>query len=368
MKVLLCNDTGTKSHIGCQAVSNAHARMLGQLGHKVVERYFVNELKGKRYDRFDDYIKSIERNDAFMTSLAKVDAVIVNGEGTIHHGGGLDLIAALMVAKRNKKATLLVNCLFQEVPIDSEIINSFDYFSVREPLSFEYAKSKGIRVLQHFDSIVAAKFDNSRKPTRNAVAVTDWTKSSNATVGSAATRFLHSNSQTAKSEFFPLHCIDARMHWHKTLNNLSEYRAVITSRHHGIYLAMLAGISVVVLKGNSWKAEGLLKQLRIDLPIATNFEEAAVQLLHIAEGKSKFKNARQQLLETKQLQHFSLLGRANDTTGVDEELQQLDADIKTKSEFIKRDNGSIASRRRQELLWKFKLYPMRTLLDKLTKL
>ena len=366
MKVLLCNDTGTKSHIGCQAVSNAHARMLGQLGHKVVERYFVNELKGKKYDRFDDYIKAIERNDTFMASLSKVDAVIVNGEGTIHHGAGLDLLAALVVAKRNRKATLLVNCLFQEVPIEAETINSFDYFSVREPLSFEYAKSKGIRVQQNFDSILAAKFDAPTNPQRRSIiAVTDWTKSSNSSVGKPSTIFLQSKNKSIDAEFFPLHSHEARTRWQQALTILAEHQAVVTSRHHGIYLALLAGAPVVVLKGNSWKAEGLLKQLRIDIPEAKNFQEALRQVRDITLLKDSFHNAREQLLEASHLQHFSLLGQGSDSSGVEEELQHLNLQIVAKPKLIGKDQSSISRRRRQELFWRLRLYPLQTVCDRL---
>lgn len=38
MRILLLNETGTWPHVGCLAVADAHARMLGSMGHVVARR------------------------------------------------------------------------------------------------------------------------------------------------------------------------------------------------------------------------------------------------------------------------------------------------------------------------------------------
>jgi hypothetical protein len=350
MKVLLCNDTATKSHIGCQAVSNAHARMLGRLGHKVERRYFVNELKTSSPDKFDEIVNELERNEEFLSAVSEVDAVIVNGEGTIHHGGGLVLLAALHVAKKQRKAALLVNCLFEDVDIDPAIVNAFDYFSVREARSYAYAVSRGLRCVQHFDSIVAADFSGGGQAVGHKLMVTDWTKSSDHLVGEISSRMLLPEvASRFDTQFFPVHCHEARSDWKHAVATLSEAKGVVTSRHHGCYLAILAGVPLIALKGNTWKGPGLLESFRTPLPLCTTFRDVEERLASLEGLKAAVERARDELLEAKELQHFSILGRGSDSTGEQEEVERLAQHVASRPQLLERDAEIIDKRRRKEL-------------------
>jgi hypothetical protein len=349
MKVLLCNDTAIKSHIGCQAVSNAHARMLGRLGHKVQRRYFVNELSPKRQCSFADMVRHLERNEEFISALAEVEAVIVNGEGTIHHDGGLDLVAALYIAKKRGKAALLVNCLFQNVEIDPDVLNSLDYFSVRDARSFHYAASRGIRCVQRFDSIVAADFSGKNRQADRNIKVTDWTKSSDALAGEISARLLTEKSVANHgTALFPLHCASARKDWDCAVASLAEAVAVVTSRHHGIYLGILAGVPTIALHGNTWKVPGLLDSLGIPVPLCTTYQEVRTQLASLDSIKKVVAAARNQLLDASDLQHFSILGRGSDSAGEQDEVARLSAHIAARPSLLRRDVAVIKSRRRRE--------------------
>ena len=349
MKVLLCNDTAVKSHIGCQAVSNAHARMLGRLGHKVHRRYFVNELKPAVQGGFADMVKHLERNEEFLSAVSDVDAVVVNGEGSIHHGGGLDLLAALHIAKKRGKAALLVNCLFQDVEVDPEVLNSLDYFSVREVRSYHYAVSRGIRCVQQFDSIVAADFSGKSRGIGRKILVTDWTKSSDALVGETSARLLSEEVVAGHATRpFPLHCAAARKEWNCAVASLSESATVVTSRHHGIYLAILAGVPVIALQGNTWKVPGLLESFRVPLPLSTTYEEVTSHLKSLDPIKRAVAAARAELLDAGDLQHFSILGRGSDSSGEQEEVARLAAHIALRPSLLRRDAELIESRRKKE--------------------
>lgn len=350
MKVLLCNDTATKSHIGCQAVSNAHARMLGRLGHKVERRFFVNELKASSRDNFNEIVNELERNEEFLSAVSEVDAVAVNGEGTIHHGGGLVLLAALHVAKKQRKATLLVNCLFEDVDVDPAIINSFDYFSVRDARSYAYAVSRGLRCVQRFDSIVAAEFSGRSQAVGPKLMVTDWTKSSDHLVGEISSRMLLPEfASRFDTHFFPLHCHEARSNWNGAVATLSEAKGVVTSRHHGMYLAILAGVPVIALKGNTWKGPGLLESFRTSLPLCTTFQDVEERLASPESLRVAVARARDELLEAKELQHFSILGRGSDSTGEKEEEARLAMHVASRPHLLQRDAELIDSRRRKEM-------------------
>src|SRR5580704_11877828 len=115
MRILLSNDTGLASHVGCIAVSDAHARMLGRAGHQVAIRHFLGSLIRFRGADAKVGVRSILEDPSLAEQLSAVDAVVVNGEGSIHHGAGTEYLALLGAAQDLGKATLLVNAVFQDV-------------------------------------------------------------------------------------------------------------------------------------------------------------------------------------------------------------------------------------------------------------
>lgn len=357
MKVMLCNDTATKSHVGCRAVSDAHARMLGRLGHAVAARFFVNEIRTDGIDRFDDIVALVERNARFMAALETVDAVIVNGEGTIHHTSGLALIAALHVAKRHGKATFLVNCLLQQVPLDSDVLDAFDHLSVREVRSFEYARSRGIRCEMTFDSIVGARFGAAPSDLTDKIVVTDWTAKNNLGAGEASMRLVHAPDLSSATALFEIHgargTLDA---WPAAVSSLGAARAVVSSRHHGVYLACLARVPFVALRGRTWKGEGLVESLGGDLPMIDNYAHLREALDRIESRRSAYDVAFKKLADARDLQHFDLLGCGNDSTE-EAEVARLRRDVEARPDLRVNDDKNVRSRRKQEEKWRRELRP-----------
>jgi hypothetical protein len=350
MKILLINDTGVKSHIGCQAVSNAHARMIGRLGHTVSSRIFVNELPRQEFERFHDALAAVGRDEKFLAALDGAEAVAVNGEGTIHHGGGLVLIAALELARRAKRPTLLINSLLQDVAVDAEIFNGFDLVSVRDPRSRAYAKWRGIRCVEAFDSVVAADFSNVGGDLRDKIAVTDWGKANDATAGAAASRLLRSDDFGPECARYPMHAEGAVGLWRGAVATIATSRMVVTSRHHGVYLAALAGRPFVALRGSTWKVQGFLDALGGNLPIVESIFDLRAAIERIDQWRPVFEAAQARLREAAELQHFAPLGRGEDSDQA-REIMRLGRDIASREELLKIDSKRMGRHRAREARW-----------------
>lgn len=92
---------------------------------------------------------------------ASVDALVVNGEGTLHHDsrGAFALIALCQAAKALGKGVFLVNAsLFELSPFLLEkLAAAVDCISVREPLSLRYLNDQGIAAQLSADSLFLAE-------------------------------------------------------------------------------------------------------------------------------------------------------------------------------------------------------------------
>ena len=113
IKIFLLNDTATVPHIGCQAVSDAHARLLGGLGHHVVDRVFIGELRAFATMDEKSGIAAVLSDDVLRSRIEACDALVVNGEGTLHHGFGSEYFACVWAAQHVGKVTLIINAVFE---------------------------------------------------------------------------------------------------------------------------------------------------------------------------------------------------------------------------------------------------------------
>ena len=357
MKILLCNDTGTKSHIGCQAVSDSHARMLGRMGHTVLYRYFVNKLADHARPTLAETVVALERDGKLMERLSQCDAVIVNGEGTLHHNRGLEYIALLMLAKRQGKATLLVNALIQEMEADLDVLNSLDAFYVRDTLSEAYVKARGIRCSHAPDSILAAKFSTGSKlDFHGDLVVTDWHKSRDSDVGVTSSRLLVDAHAQERRQFFPLHAPGASKHWSEAVAAIRTSCMVVSARHHGIYLAMMAGVPVIPLESNSWKIRALVEMHA--LPTITNGDYSSViaQIRDNGANTTALSEAKKRLMDKLPLPIFDVLGRGDEDTSEDLEVARLHEQIATRTGAKRRDKVIMAKRRCKEMTMRWQAH------------
>ncbi len=258
MKVAIFNDTSSYHHIGCLAVSDAHDRMLSEAGATVEFRHFVNEFHDL-WQGDEKATREFLANSLLAAEIASVDAVVVNGEGTIHHGSGLHLLAILAYAQQLGKRTILVNAVLQDVPVYLDVLTKLDDLTVREVNSFRYLASLGIDARLVPDSIIGARFNPGvDEAYRDKVIITDCHLSRE-----DVKRELETASKAFQAEcvYFPLEYENSVNDWRDTLRKFRAAKLVITGRHHAVYLALLSGTPFVALPSNTWKIEGTLEQL-----------------------------------------------------------------------------------------------------------
>lgn len=320
MKVLLANDTGKTPHLGCKGVSDAHARLLGRAGHEVVHRRFLEPRRGTETVTDAELVRSLEADDRLQACLDDVDAVIVNGEGTIHHGAGRPLLALLAVAQRRRKATLLVNAVFEETAGFDDTLRCLDDFTVRDGHSLRHATDRGCTARIVPDSYLAAGFSGPRGPLTGDV-VTDW-HWQRGDVGAALERYLRESTAT----FLPFVSEAADALWQSVPADLATARVVLTGRHHGVCAAILAGRPFVAVPSNTFKIEGMLQHLGLGHLVVSDFAGLLRAREWAIDHAEVFATLADRLTGGQPLDTFRRLGVAGETRE-ELELAKLAADV-----------------------------------------
>ena len=302
MKILLANDTAIVPHYGCKAVSDGHARLLGKSGHEVSSRLFLGSLNAHDGGSDTEIVDAMQRDEALLAQVVAADAVVVNGEGTIHHGAGRPLLGLLEVAQRLGKATLLVNAVVQETVGFENTISRLDDFTVRERRSWQHAHDRGLRARIVPDSFLAAKF-TAGPETLVGDVVTDWHPHCS-DAGVALKRYLEAYGGT----FLPLRSEKALSGWASLPHDLAGVRVVLTGRHHGVYAAIVAGRPFVAMPSNTHKIEGTLEDLALRHLIVTRYDDLVLQRDWALRHESLFRGLAEQLTDGGSLTTFRCLG------------------------------------------------------------
>lgn len=338
MKIALFNDTGNSPHAGCQAVSNAHALMLGRAGHKVVHREFVLDHRGHWTGEPKTSIKSVLSDEALMEKIDAADTVIVNGEGTIHHGFGYHLLAILGAAQTLRKQTLLVNAVFQDTEGFDDVLHRLHDFTLRENYSLHHAQERGFRCRLVWDSSLAADYQDSPLYNfSNQTIVTDWHGARNQDTGCTALKFLSKNTDT--SYFLPLQSQSAYSTWQRMPATFATADLILSGRHHANYFAAKAGVPFICMPSNTHKVEGFIDLLGEDIPFISNISQLDEAYEHISSKAEMFKRIKGKIENMRPLAVFNRLGSAKDSTQL-AELKQLEADItRARHKMTKRHIG-----------------------------
>lgn len=103
-KAVILNDTRGDNHFGCFRVMRVIEENLARRGIAVTARSLVR----------NDW----ERDRAFLARLAEADLIVVNGEGTLHHGHrqGERLLSVADHPARGRKPVALINTIYQQNP------------------------------------------------------------------------------------------------------------------------------------------------------------------------------------------------------------------------------------------------------------
>lgn len=348
MKIMLLNDNATLAHAGCQAVSDAIARRIGELGHIISVRYFLGEVYRFRCSNPGDGIAAVLADADIFDQISSVDAVLCNGEGSIHHGAGTELLAVLGAAQKLRKPTLLFNAVFEETPGWESVLTALDDFTVRDHRSLAYAQSLGVPARFVPDiSLEAAYVPDKPLSLAGKDVFTDWHPLR--TDVESIIKDYASEGIASDKFYLPLHTQDTSTIWRSLPSMLSDCRILLTARHHGAYMAALCGCPFVILGSNTHKMEGI-SDMFPGLPFCHRKADLSAAITYALENKSLFTAFAHTMSGMKPLSHFQCLGRGDAEPSAARELARLDIDLSTKRSTVFSDSGMLLSQRSAEFL------------------
>ncbi len=348
MKVFLLNDSASLPHVGCQAVADAHARMLGSAGHQVIDRAFVDELRAFANDNEKAGIAAVLADAALRSRIAAADAVVVNGEGTLHHGFGSEYFACLGAAQQLGKATLIVNAVFEAHRGWCDTLGRLDDFCVRDAESLRHAHSHGLHARLVPDSFLGAQFGaDANVDLSGQIVVTDWHPYRDADVGATLRQVL---DRVGDSFYYPLqHGVQTHL-WRGAVADWEAASIIITARHHGVYLAARARKPFIALPSNTRKIEGLIEAAGASIPVVTSGDEVGAAFGYAMANLDQYQKLFDWLEEQTPLSTFRALGTGSDQTDPGAELARLAAQVKGRhvglgAQFWGLRNGAAATLR-----------------------
>ena len=252
------NDNATVAHVGCQAVSDGTARLLGAAGHEVVRRSFLGAHRHLQNTDAAAGVTAALSDPEVAASFAECDAVVVNGEGTIHHGAGTELLNILGAARAVGLPALLVNSVIQEVDGFDSVFRGLTDLTVRDGYSLAALRDRGISARLVADTFLSARFDPEPLIDLSGnVVATCWHHARDVDTGRQILQIL-CGLAPGTSWFLPFLCRDTAECWKQIPSTIAPASAVLTGRHHAVYCALLTGTPFVALGSNTWKMEGLV--------------------------------------------------------------------------------------------------------------
>ena len=304
MRVLLLNDTALSPHVGSLAVSSAIERLIGEVNATISHRVFVTQYRSLWDGSEASSIANVE-NSPVAEMLNSVDAVVLNGEGTMHHDNGLHYLAILGASQQRGLKTLMVNSLFEEINHFKAVIQRLDECICRDPLSLLEARLINPDSQLHPDLIIEAEpfWDKDCQiDLTNQIICTDWHPHRSKDVGRALLEFM---KVTPKTFFYPFKHGVQRSIWRSALANFSSAAAVVAARYHAVYLAILAGLPCVMLESNSHKMEALLHWLGEPLVLCNHAADLETALRKAKSNRAGFLELRHKLLSYGAFKGFS---------------------------------------------------------------
>ncbi|WP_065372893.1 polysaccharide pyruvyl transferase family protein [Ensifer adhaerens] len=346
MKILLLNDNATLNHVGCQAVSDAIARRIGELGHTIVSRFFLGEVYRFRRSTPEEGVAAVLADEEICDQIGNVDVVICNGEGSIHHGAGTELLAVLGAAQRLGKPTLLFNTVFEETPGWESVLLQLLDFTVRDHRSLAYSKSLGVSARFVPDISLEAKYVLHKQISLAGKDVlTDWHPLR--TDVEAIIRGYASERTATEKFYLPLHSRDTAEMWRSLPSMLSDCRVLLTARHHGAYMAALCGCPFVLLGSNTHKMEGILDMFP-GLPFCRSRDDLPAAIEYAVANKALFTTFAHTMAAMLPLSHFERLGRGDTEPSAARELERLELDLAVKRSKVFSDTAMLVSQRSAE--------------------
>jgi hypothetical protein len=234
---------------------------------------------------------------ANSTAISKLDAaqvLIINGEGTLHHGKrkGLCLLEAGARVKANGGKVALINALWQDNPKNwGELTSQFDLLQCRDSRSAHgLSEQSGKEVLWFGDLSMMQPAEANGCPRQGitvscsvnraaANSLVNFAMRTNAVYVPVTSHIKHVNSHAkglkrilrktyaeivqkrflAKYSNTKLVCSDLAY-----MMELSQRELLVTGRFHAVCMAILTKTPFVAVTSNSWKIEALLGDIGLN--------------------------------------------------------------------------------------------------------
>lgn len=307
-KIAYFNCTGIFPHIGCLAVTDSHITELLKCGYDLFKIYSTYETRFLRTDSREQSFQ-LAISSELKSIIEMADAVVINGEGSIHHKGGQDLLVIAELAQHLDTPVFIVNAVIQEVEGYDDVLKKLDDLTVREVNSYNYLKSKGISSRIVLDSIIDANFsDLPSHSYEGEFLCTDWQAQRDKDVGATVLNYL--NTQNERNiTFVPFShwSYMQEMGWRHAIANFRHIDFLITGRHHAVYIAGLAGAKFVAMPSNTYKIEGTIACSGLPIPICDNPKDLNKCISFARSNPNVFKDFKDYLESNKKLSTFDKL-------------------------------------------------------------
>jgi len=246
-KAFLLNDTSTHVHAGCRSTIAA-MRFKTPI---IVGRTFVNQR-----DTPEDF--------------AGADTVVLNGEGSIHHGARREWPTYLVEQLRRAQAiglrTCWVNSVYQDNPPEwGEILARCWPVSARETLSAERMREAGCPHVETWTDLSLEDVHAPRAPGPH------YGKPVLGDVGASGMGGLWNTLASLVQGRATM----ARRSLQDVVNQIAGCRVYLTGQWHGVIAAAVAGVPFAAVPSNSHKTEALLAWADLGLRCRTPDEMLA---------------------------------------------------------------------------------------------
>lgn len=259
-KVIILNDTRRDvGHIGCNTVMENIFYLCSINCLNVIKSF-----------------KSLEchATEEFLSFLALCDAVIINGEGTMHHDspGANNLIIAAKIAKKAGKKIFLINSVWQSNSEINKELSVFDRIYVRESLSRQEISDAGYQATVCSDlSLYSVSPIKQRNYTNlDYVFIDSVIKKKTRFIALTALRYRHDFYYMITRKRKPLSNGFLRLMFFISGQKLKILRdediswKMITGRFHAMCFALKYGLPFIVMTSNTHKIEGLLQDIGLN--------------------------------------------------------------------------------------------------------
>ena len=199
-------------------------------------------------------LASVKSEESFFyqeRNFDKTNAIIINGEGTMHHNAPLacQYLDLMLKAASSNKKIFLINTVWQDMYLSDPLIKVLQnsYISVRDIKSQKELEKHNIKSHFHLDLSYDMKVPFP-EPKRDGLVIGTFSMDYDKRKKSASSVSIFTEN------------------WEDLVTRLSKANYFITSRHHEMYAACLARCPFYVYQGNSWKNEGLLGAAGVKIP------------------------------------------------------------------------------------------------------